>query len=139
MSASGTQRDGTIYNTRTLKHINDINNLSYHGQLLYKPSDNVSITLSGDNTRQRPDGYAQVVAGVVTTQRAAYRQFNAIIADLHYSLPSQNAFDRLVDQDTPWNSDNDLGGASLNVDAKLGPGTLTSTTAWRYWKWGPSK
>jgi iron complex outermembrane receptor protein len=138
LSASGTQRDGTIYNTRTLKHINDINNLSYHGQLLFKPSENFSITLSGDNTRQRPDGYAQVVAGVVETKRAAYRQFNAIIADLHYSLPSQNAFDRLVDQDTPWNSDNDLGGASLNVDAKLGPGTLTSTTAWRYWKWGPS-
>lgn len=138
LSFSGTQRDGVIYNIRTLKHINDISNLGFRGQLLFKPSDNTSITLSVDNSRQRPDGYAQVVAGVVQTKRAAYRQFNAIIADLHYALPSQNAFDRLVDHDTPWNSGNDLGGASLNVDIKLGPGTLTSTTAWRYWSWNPS-
>jgi iron complex outermembrane receptor protein len=138
LSFSGTQRDGVISNIRTLKQINDINNLGFRGQLLYKPSDNTSITLSIDNSRQRPDGYAQVVAGVVQTKRAAYRQFNAIIADLHYVLPSQNAFDRIVDHDTPWNSGNDLGGGSLNVDIKLGPGTLTSTTAWRYWSWEPS-
>lgn len=138
VSFSGTQRDGVIYNVRTLKHINDINNLGFRAQLLFKPSDNLSITLSADDSRQRPDGYAQVVAGVVTTKRAAYRQFNAIISDLHYTLPSQNAFDRLVDHDTPWNSGNDLGGASLNIDLKVGPGTLTSTTAWRYWSWDPS-
>jgi iron complex outermembrane recepter protein len=137
-SFSGTQRDGTINNIRTLKKINDINNLGLKGQLLYKISDNTSITLSGDLSRQRPNGYAQVVAGVVQTKRAAYRQFNAIIADLNYSLPSLNAFDRLVDHDTPWNSGNDLGGVSVNLDSKIGPGTLTSTTAWRFWKWDPS-
>jgi len=137
-SFSGTQRDGVIKNVRTGKYTNDINNLGFRGQLLYKPSDNTSITLSVDDSRQRPDGYAQVVAGVVQTKRAAYRQFNAIIADLKYKLPSDNAFDRVIDHDTPWNSGNDLGGSSLNVDIKLGPGTLTSTTAWRYWKWDPS-
>lgn len=138
ISFSGTQRDGVIENIRTLKNINDINNLGVRGQLLYQPNTNLSITLAGDNSRQRPDGYAQVVAGVVTTLRPAYRQFNAIIADLGYSLPSLNAFDRKVDHDTPWNSGNDLGGVSLNADLKIGPGTLTSTTAWRYWKWDPS-
>jgi iron complex outermembrane receptor protein len=74
----------------------------------------------------------------VQTKRAAYRQFNAIIADLNYKLPSNNAFDRVIDHDTPWRSGNDLGGASLNIDTKIGPGTLTSTTAWRYWNWNPS-
>jgi iron complex outermembrane recepter protein len=138
LSFSGTQRDGTLYNIHTLKHVNDINNLGYHGQLLYKPSDKTTIILSADNTRQRPDGYAQVYAGAVVTKRAAYRQFNAIIADLNYTLPSQNAFDRIIDHDTPWNSDNDLGGVSLNIDTKIGPGTLTSTSAWRYWIWNPS-
>jgi iron complex outermembrane receptor protein len=137
-SFSGTQRDGVIENVRTGKYTNDINNLGFRGQLLYKPSGNTSITLSVDDSRQRPDGYAQVVAGVVQTKRAAYRQFNAIIADLNYKLPSNNAFDRVIDHDTPWNSGNDLGGSSLNIDIKLGPGTLTSTTAWRYWKWDPS-
>jgi len=137
-SFSGTQRDGTVHNIRTGKYINDINNLGAKGQLLYKPSKNVSITLAGDFSRQRPDGYAQVIAGVVQTKRAAYRQFNAIIADLGYTLPSTNAFDRLIDHDTPWKSGNDLGGVSANADIKLGGGTLTSTTAWRYWNWDPS-
>jgi iron complex outermembrane recepter protein len=137
-SFSGTQRDGTIYNERTLKKVNDINNLGLKGQLLYKISENTSITLSGDLSRQRPNGYAQVVAGVVQTKRAAYRQFNSIIADLNYKLPSLNPFDRVIDHDTPWNSGNDLGGVSVNLDTKIGPGTLTSTTAWRYWKWDPS-
>ena len=138
VSFSGTQRDGVIENIRTGKYINDINNLGARAQLLFEPSDNTSIILSGDASRQRPDGYAQVVAGVVQTNRAGYRQFNSIITDLNYTLPSENAFDRVIDHDTPWQSGNDLGGVSLNIDQKIGPGTLTSTTAWRYWNWDPS-
>lgn len=137
LSFSGTQRDGLIYNTRTQKYINDMNNLGLRGQLLYNVSDNVKITFAGDVSSQKPDGYAQVVAGVVTTQRAAYRQFRQIIADLDYSLPSENPFDRIVDHDSPWRSGNELGGFSVNLDAKIGKGTLTSTSAWRYWNWDP--
>lgn len=138
VSFSGTQRDGLIKNIKTGRYTNEINNLGFRAQLLYTPTDNVSITLAGDNSRQRPDGYAQVVAGVVETKRAAYRQFYAIIADLNYTLPTLNAFDRVIDHDTPWRSGNDLGGVSLNADIKVGPGKLTSTTAWRYWNWDPS-
>lgn len=138
VSFSGTQRDGLIENINTGKFTNDLNNLGFRAQLLFKPSEKLSIILAGENSRQRPDGYAQVVAGVVETQRPAYRQFNAIISDLNYTLPTTNAFDRKIDHDTPWRSGNDLGGASLNIDAKVGPGTLTATTAWRYWDWDPS-
>lgn len=138
VSFSGTQRNGLIENVRTGKYTNDINNLGIRGQLLYKPGENTFITLAADASDQQPDGYAQVVAGVVPTQRPAYRQFDAIIADLGYTLPSRNAFDRKIDHDTPWNSGNELGGVSLNAETKLGPGTLTSTTAWRYWNWDPS-
>lgn len=137
-SFSGTQRNGTIENLRTGKFINDLNNLGFRGQLLYNPSSKVELILAGDASSQRPDGYAQVVAGVVETQRAPYRRFEQIIADLNYELPSRNAFDRKIDHDTPWRSNNDLGGVSLNADIQLGEGTLTSTTAWRYWNWGPS-
>ena len=138
LSFSGTQRDGTVYNKRTDQYINDINNLGAKAQFLYNVSDKTAITVSGDYSRQRPNGYAQVVAGIVTTKRAAYRQFNAIIADLNYSLPSGNAFDRVVDHDTPWRSNNDLGGVAINLDSKIGAGTVTSTTAYRYWNWNPS-
>jgi len=128
-SFSGTQRNGTIENVRTGKFINDMNNLGFRGQLLYNPNSKVEIILAGDVTSQRPDGYAQVVAGVVETKRAPYRRFEQIIADLNYDLPTRNAFDRKVDHDTPWKSNNDLGGISLNADIQLGEGTLTSTTA----------
>ncbi|KOY87729.1 TonB-dependent receptor [bacterium 336/3] len=135
---SGTQRDGLIYNVTTQKYINNLNNVGLRGQLLYLPTHNVEITLSADASSQRPEGYAQVIAGVAPTLRPAYRQFNQIIADLEYQLPSTNPFDRLVDHNTTWRSNNDLGGVSLNIDAKIGKGTLTSTTAWRYWNWNPS-
>ena len=39
-----------------------------------------------------------------------------------YTPPSFNAFDRVTDVDTPLRSYQDLGGASLNVDWKLGTG-----------------
>lgn len=138
ISFSGTQRDGLVENVRTGKFTNDINNLGLRGQLLYKPTLNTSITFAVDVSSQRPDGYAQVVAGVVQTKRPGYRQFDSIIAALNYQLPSRNAFDRKIDHDVPWNSGNDLGGVSLNIEQKIGPGTLTSTTAWRYWDWDPS-
>ncbi|OOV20269.1 TonB-dependent receptor [Flavobacterium sp. LM4] len=138
LSFSGTQRDGLIDNTATGRATNTLNNQGIRGQLLYTPSENTNIILAADITTQRPDGYAQVIAGVAPTKRAAYRQFDAIITDLNYQLPSRNAFDRKIDQDTPWRSGQDMGGISFNVDTKIGGGTLTSTTAWRFWNWDPS-
>ena len=138
ISFSGTQRDGLVDNVATGRPTNTLNNQGIRGQLLWTPTVNTNVVFAADITTQRPDGYAQVIAGVAPTQRAAYRQFDAIIADLNYQLPSQNAFDRKIDQDTPWRSNQDMGGFSLNVDTKIGGGTLTSTTAWRFWNWDPS-
>ena len=139
VSFSGTGRDGFIYNTVTKSDTNSLNNLGVRGQLLINPSRNVVVTVSADHTRQRPDGYAQVIAGVAPTLRPANRQYAQIAADLHYTPPSFNAFDRLTDTDTPWQSNQDLGGASATIDWTVGPGRLTSdTTAWRYWNWDPS-
>lgn len=138
VSFVGTQRDGTLYNVATQKRTNDLNNLGISGKILFQPSERVEIILAADATRQRPDGYAQVFAGVAPTLRADYRQFEKIIADLGYDLPSRNPFDRVIDHDTPWQSFQDLGGASLNLNIGLGSGTLTSTSAWRYWNWDPS-
>ena len=138
LSFSGTHRDGLIKNISTGNATNTLSNIGLKGQVLYNPTNKVAITFAADYTRQRPDGYAQVIAGVVPTLRAPYRQFNQIIADLGYTLPSENPFDRVIDHDTPWRSEQDMAGGSVNVDVKLGPGTLTSTTAYRYWRWGPS-
>jgi iron complex outermembrane recepter protein len=138
VSFSGTGRDGFLYNTVTKSDTNSLNNLGVRGQLLINPSKTVVVTVSADHTRQRPDGYAQVIAGVAPTLRPANRQYAQIAADLHYTPPSFNAFDRLTDTDTAWQSNQDLGGASATIDWTIGPGRLTSATAWRYWNWDPS-
>ncbi|WP_138478733.1 TonB-dependent receptor [Dyadobacter bucti] len=137
VSFTGTQRNGTFFNAHTQLPINDINNIGVRGQILYAPSEKVNITVIGDISDQKPTGYGWPVAGVVTTKRADYRQFNNIIADLGYTLPYKSAFDRVLDLDTPSKADNQLGGVSVNADIKIGNGTLTSTSAWRYWKWTP--
>ena len=138
LSFSGTHRDGTLHNVRTDEDVNTLDNLGAKGQLTFLPRSGVVITAAADFTRQRPNGYAPVVAGVAPTLRAATRQFPRFAADLGYSLPSTNPFDRLIDTDTPWRSNQDYGGASVTAEWALGAGQLTSITAWRAWNWDPS-
>ena len=139
LSFSGTQRDGTLLNTTTQDDVNDLNNLGVTGPAaVHAVGHDRAVTVAVDHTRQRPEGYTQVVAGVAPTLRPANRQYAQIAADLGYAPPSFNAFDRLTDVDTPMRSYQDLGGASLTLDWRLGPGRLNSTTAWRYWDWKPS-
>ena len=138
LSFSGTQRDGTIYNTATDDDVNDLNNLGLRGQLLVAPSDALAINVASDYTRQRPEGYTQVVAGVAPTLRNPNRQYAQIAADLGYTPPSFNAFDRVTDVDTPLRSNQELGGTALNIDWNVGSGRITSTTSWRFWNWDPS-
>ena len=138
VSFTGTQREGNIYNVTTDQYTNTLNNQGVRTQLLFRPGTKTEWLLTGDYTRQRPDGYAQVYAGTVTTKRAAFRQFGSIISDLNYRLPSTNPFDRIIDHDTPWRADQDMGGVSLTGEVQLGRGTLTSISAWRYWNWRSS-
>ena len=137
-SFSGTQRDGLVENTVSRTAVNDLSNLGVRGQLLFAPSDRLALNLAVDHTRQRPEGYTQVVAGVAPTLRNPNRQYAAIASDLGYTAPSFNAYDRLTDVDSPLRSYQDLGGAAFTIDWKVGPGLLSASTAWRYWDWNPS-
>ena len=62
--------------------VNTLNNLGVRGQVLFAPSDTLAITVAVDDTRQRPKGYTQVVAGVAPTLRPANRQYAQIAAGL---------------------------------------------------------
>src|SRR5690606_8075718 len=46
LSFTGTHRDGTIYNVATEDYTNTLNNQGVRGQLLYLPSEKISITLA---------------------------------------------------------------------------------------------
>jgi iron complex outermembrane receptor protein len=138
LAISGTQRDGTIYNVREERKYSGQNNLGLKSQLYYTPSDKLQVLLSGDVSFQHPAGYPLVVAGVTATERSAYRQFAAIITDLGYQQPKVDPFSREIYTNTPWKQNQSIGGVSANIDYKIGNGTLTSTTAWRFWNWDPT-
>jgi iron complex outermembrane receptor protein len=138
LSFSGTQRGGMIRNVKTGDDLNDQDNLGVRTQVLVTPNSSWSILFSADYSRQRPRGYAQVVAGIAPTLRPANRQWAQMISDLNYKPPSYNAFDRLTDTDTPWRSYQELAGASVTVNYARGSGVLTSITGWRWWDWRPS-
>ena len=73
--------------------------------------------------KSAPQRLCPGVCEVWSHTRAAYRQFDQIIADLHYQLPSRNLGQKNRSEHS-WRSDNDLGGVSLNADIKIGSGTL---------------
>src|SRR5690606_31872710 len=136
-SFSTTHRDGVIKNIRTGEDVNTIENWAVRGQLLWDISATTEARLITELSRQDPVGYAQVFAGSTPNNRSAYRQFEAIIADLGYN-PPRDPFARVIDQDTQWRSGNDIGGVSLTIDTEVFGGTLTSTSAWYFWEWRPS-
>jgi iron complex outermembrane receptor protein len=137
-----TSRRGTIFNTTTDRWINEQDNLGVRGTVLFKPDDNLSITLSGDYSKQEPECCGTVLVRLGTTQRALARQYRGLVAAANaagrnFQIPSLNPYDRVTDIDASLNAGNIIGGASLKVNWDVGPGTFTSITAWRFWDWQP--
>ena len=137
IAVSATARRGTIFNVTSDRYINEQDNLGLRGTLLFRPNDDLDITLSGDYSRQNPECCGTVFVRVGATQRPLARQYAALSAAQNYSVVSRNPFDRLTDIDAPLNAGNVIGGASLRAKWDAGPGTLTSITAWRFWDWKP--
>lgn len=144
LAISSTSRRGTIYNVTTRRWINEQDNIGLRGQLLFKPNDDLSITLSGDYSKQDAYCCGTSFVRLGTTQRALNRQYEALAAAINaanpgrnYAVPSRNVYDRLTDIDAPLEAGNIIGGASARVKWNLGSGTLTSITAWRFWDWKP--
>ncbi|HTU12499.1 MAG TPA: TonB-dependent receptor [Allosphingosinicella sp.] len=138
ISLSTTDRRGTIYNVATDQWLQSQDNLGLRGQLLWRATPNLSITLSGDFNVQDPVCCAQIYARVAPTQRPLNRQYAALTAAFGYAPPSTDPFDRLTDVDAQLSARNEVGGASLLAEWNIGGGTLTSVTAWRYWDWQPA-
>jgi iron complex outermembrane receptor protein len=144
VAVATTSRRGVYYNTVTDRYINEQDNLGLRAQLLFKPSDDLSITLSGDYSRQDPEGFGTVFVRTGLTQRALNRQYDGLVAAINaatpgrnYAVPSRNPYDRLTDLDAPLEARNKIGGVSARVNWDLGAGTLTSISAWRFWDWQP--
>ncbi|QDC36057.1 TonB-dependent receptor [Sphingobium fuliginis] len=148
IAVAATSRRGTIYNVTSDRWINEQDNLGIRGQLLFKPTDNFSLTLSGDYSKQDPECCGTVFVRVGRTQRPITRQYDELVKAINanpnpaypgrnYAVPSRNPYDRLTDLDSNLNAGNKIGGVSARIKWDVGPGTLTSVTAWRFWDWKP--
>ncbi|UZK67231.1 TonB-dependent receptor [Sphingomonas sp. M1-B02] len=135
---SSTSRKGTILNVATGNYVNEQDNIGLRGAILWRASDSLNLTLSGDYNRQDPECCAQIYVRYGPTQRPANRQYPALTAALNYTVASTDPFDRVTDLDADLNARNVLGGVSLRGELDLGSGTLTSVSAWRFWDWGPA-
>lgn len=138
LGISSTGRRGTVFNVASGNWVNEQDNIGVRGAVLWEASDDLSFTLSGDYNRQDPECCAQIYVRYGPTQRPLNRQYPALSAAFGYAPPSTNPFDRLTDVDADLNALNVLGGVSLRGELDIGPGRLTSVSAWRFWDWGPA-
>ncbi|WP_379920942.1 TonB-dependent receptor [Erythrobacter sp. R86502] len=134
---SGTSRNGTIRNDVTGENIQSLDNIGLRAQLLWEPTDTLKIKLVGDYNKQDAVCCGSVFVGTGATQRPLNRQFAALAAAQNYAPPSTNPFDRVTDLDSNLNAGNVIAGAALKITWDVGPGTLTSVTAYRIWDWKP--
>jgi iron complex outermembrane receptor protein len=138
VAGSGTSRRGTIWDVTTNEWLNDRKSEAGRAILLWKPTAELKVTLTGDYMTGFPHSGAQIYVRTGATQRPLNRQFDALAAAQNYHVPSTNPFDRITDLDAASRSGQRTGGVSLRGEWNFGAGILTSVSAWRFWNWYPS-
>ncbi len=140
LSIADTHRGGFLTNAYDGSDAENYDNFSARGQLLIKPADNLKIRIIGDYARQKQHFTLSVVSGYFTTFADGAAIPNNIFqraARLDYTLPSPDAFQRIGNADAPFGVDMKSYGVSGQADWDLGPATVTSVTAYRWWDWYP--
>ncbi len=129
------RRDGLVTNVRYGRKQNDMDNKALRGQFLFKPSDGFSFRLIGDWSSLKGECCVPVYWKVVDTLKASGREYPALAAGQAYRVPSTNIYDRLTDIDADLGVDTSEGGVTGIADWTIGSATITSVSAWRFWKW----
>src|SRR3546814_13757210 len=111
---------GSGYNVTTDRYIQSQDNIGIRGQLLWRPTDNLDITLAGDWNRQEAVCCGSVFVRTGATQRPLNRQFAALAAAQGYAFPSDNPYDRLSDLAAALNAGNEMRRASLPLHWGVG-------------------
>ncbi|MDP1027393.1 TonB-dependent receptor [Sphingomonas sp. KR1UV-12] len=135
VSGVSTRRDGVLDNVRTGRAANTLGTQAVRGQLLFRPDDTIQMRVSADFTNFQAYCCTQVPLRVGTSRRAAARQYPALARLFGYAPPSFDYRDRVTDIDGPLGVDTNEGGVAAITDWNIGPATITSVTAWRFWNW----
>ncbi len=140
LTVADTHRDGFLTNLFDGSDAQDYDNTTIRAQLLAKPGEDVTVRLIGDYSRQKQHFQLSVFDGYFTNYANGARIANNIVdraARTGYALPSYGLFERLGNSDAPFQANMKSYGLSGQVDWDLGPATLTSITAYRWWDWYP--
>ncbi len=135
LSGTITRRDGVLRNVRTGQDQNTLGTQAVRGQVLWQPSADFRLRLIADYSNFSSECCTQVYLRVGTSLRAPGRQFPALAAAAGYAPPSTNPYDRLTDIDAPLAVKTSEGGVAATADWTIGPATITSISAWRFWNW----
>lgn len=140
-------RDGYVERTLDGKDQGNIDRQTFKGIVHWQPTDSVDFRLTGDYTRQRQNGAAEVMIEIVEGRDLSslppgepltnWEVFNALIAGPKFDtqwdrrwLPSGDGFNTF--STGPSQDDLDVQGLSLTGDIELSPTmTLTSVTGYR--------
>jgi iron complex outermembrane recepter protein len=135
VSFAATTRNGVIHNVTTGGTDNNVSDEAIRGQLLYRFNEDIQLRLSNDYSVFESQCCTQVFFGVGTTLKPAAQQYPALAAGKNYAPPSTNPYARKTDIDASVKVNTNEGGISAIADWNLGPATVTSVSAWRYWNW----
>ncbi|VXB26020.1 TonB-dependent receptor [Brevundimonas sp. G8] len=138
LSFVSTRRDGIVDNVTVGRKQNAQDSISLRGQLLFQPTDKLTIRLFADYSDQTPDCCTQLYVRVGDTAKPVNLRFPALAAGLGYTPGSTNPYDRVADVDGAIAADQIQRGFSAIVDYDFGWATLTSVSAWRAWDWRPA-
>ncbi len=141
LTLADTHRDGFLTNLYDNSKAEDYDNFSTRAQLLIQPADGLKVRLIGDYAKQRQHYILNVIDGTFTTYAngaAIPNNIFARAARLNYTLPTTNAFSRIGNSNSHYQSNMESYGLSGQADYDFGPATLTSITAYRWWDWYPA-
>jgi iron complex outermembrane receptor protein len=131
LSLSTTSRGGFETNIFDGSKINNYNNLTFRGQLLFVPSDVLRVRVVGDYSKQHLHCCSADIDAFWTPPSGANFVTNAQKFGYTPVLGQ-------VDVNAPVKADQETGGASAQADWSLPSAVVTSITAWRYWNWSPA-
>lgn len=140
LSVYGTSRDGFIRNVRTGQSLQDYGDDGARAQLMFRPTDNISIRVIGDYGYQEENCCLNVPSGVATTLSNGQpfpNGFYSRAARIGYTPLPIDPKAHLTDVDAPVHAKAEQGGVSVQADWTLDNMVLTGISSYRYWNWYP--
>jgi len=140
LSLEATDRGGFLRNVEQDNRAHDFKNLTARGQLLFTPSDALSVRLIADYAKNSQRCCASLPLGYITTyDNGAPIAFPFLerMAQFGYTPLPVDPKARLTDTERMRSFRSNQGGVSAQVDWDLGENAFTSITAFRFWNSHP--